>query len=100
MTARDFAYVWQRVLNPHTVAPPAYPLNRVRNAAAIQRGKLPPEGLSVRSIDDFADRAACIRDLDQICIIRAADPSALPDHGVDRPARHRPTDVLSKEDRQ
>jgi len=52
VTAQDFVFAWQRLLNPKTAAPYAYNLWVVKNARAISEGKLPPSALGTRATDD------------------------------------------------
>jgi hypothetical protein len=53
VTAHDFVYSWRRIVDPVAAAPNAYTLNAVSNAEAIQKGKLPPDSLGVKALDDF-----------------------------------------------
>jgi len=52
VTAQDFAFAWQRLLDPKTGAFYAYNLWVVKNAHAISEGKLPPAALGVKALDD------------------------------------------------
>ena len=52
VTAEDFVFAWQRLLDPRTGASYAYNLWVVRNAHAISTGKLPPSSLGVHATDD------------------------------------------------
>ena len=52
VTAQDFVFAWQRLLDPKTGASYAYNLWVVKNAHAISLGKLPPTALGVRAPDD------------------------------------------------
>ena len=52
VTAQDFVFAWQRLLDPKTGAAYAYNLWVVKNAHAISEGKLPPSALGVRAADD------------------------------------------------
>ncbi len=53
VTAQDFVYSWQRLVNPATAADYGYFLdNIVLNAAAIQAGEKEPSELGVKAIDD------------------------------------------------
>jgi oligopeptide transport system substrate-binding protein len=52
VTAQDFVFAWQRLLDPITGASYAYNLWVVKNAHAISLGKLPPAALGVRAPDD------------------------------------------------
>ena len=51
VTADDFVFSWQRLLDPKTAAPYAYFLYIVKNAEAINGGKLPVSALGVRALD-------------------------------------------------
>jgi ABC-type oligopeptide transport system substrate-binding subunit len=53
ITAPDFVYSWRRVADPETAAGYAYLLYCIRNAKLINEGKLKPEELGVRALDDF-----------------------------------------------
>lgn len=52
VTAHDFAYSWQRLLNPETGSFYSQTLAPVLNAEAVIKGELPPEKLGIRVIDD------------------------------------------------
>ena len=52
VTAQDFVYSYRRVLNPKTAAQYAVLLYPIKNAQAVNSGKLPPEALGVRALDD------------------------------------------------
>ena len=52
VTAQDFVFAWQRLLDPGTGASYAYNLWVVKNAHAISRGSLPPSALGVHAPDD------------------------------------------------
>ncbi len=51
LTAEDFVFAWRRMVTPATAAPYASLLYLVRNAEAINTGKLAPEALGVRAPD-------------------------------------------------
>jgi oligopeptide transport system substrate-binding protein len=53
VTASDFVYGWQRVVNPETAAEYAYMLSPIANAEAITAGEAAPDTLGVRAIDDL-----------------------------------------------
>jgi oligopeptide transport system substrate-binding protein len=53
VTAHDFVYSWRRVVDPQTAAPLAFWLFLVLNGEAIQNGKLSPDQLGVRALDEF-----------------------------------------------
>ncbi len=52
VTAHDFVFAWQRLQDPRTGASYAYNLWVVRNAEAVNAGKLPPSSLGVSAPDD------------------------------------------------
>jgi oligopeptide transport system substrate-binding protein len=52
VSAQDVIAGWQRLLDPATASPQAAWLDRVRSAAAIRRGRLPPEALGAEPISD------------------------------------------------
>jgi oligopeptide transport system substrate-binding protein len=52
VTAQDFVFAWQRLLDPKTGAAYAYNLWVVKNARAISEAKRPPSELGVRALDD------------------------------------------------
>ena len=52
VTAQDFVYAWQRILDPATAAPYASLIYPFKNAAAINAGDMAPEELGARAIDD------------------------------------------------
>ena len=51
VTADDFVFAWQRVVNPETAAEYAYMLTPIVNAEDITAGKKKPEELGVKAID-------------------------------------------------
>lgn len=51
VTAQDFVYSWQRVVNPDTASEYAYMLAPVVNAEDITAKKMKPEDLGVKAID-------------------------------------------------
>lgn len=53
VTAHDFVYSLRRILNPKTAAQYASILYPIKNAEAVNSGKLPPDQLGVRAIDDL-----------------------------------------------
>ena len=52
VTADDFVFSWRRILDPAIASTYSYFLYLVKNAAAINAGKLPGTALGVRAIDD------------------------------------------------
>ena len=52
VTAHDFVFAWQRLLDPKTGAYYGYNLWLLKNAHAISGGKLPPSALGVHAPDD------------------------------------------------
>jgi ABC-type oligopeptide transport system substrate-binding subunit len=54
ITAEDFVYSWRRVVDPKTATPQyAYFLYYVQNGQEINEGKLSPDRLGVRALDEF-----------------------------------------------
>ena len=51
LTAQDFVFGWERLLDPKNAAPYAYNMWVVKNARAISDGKLPPSALGVSAPD-------------------------------------------------
>ncbi|AQQ66353.1 oligopeptide ABC transporter substrate-binding protein OppA [Microbulbifer agarilyticus] len=53
VTAEDFVYSWQRILDPKTASKYAWYLaaGKVKNAQDITEGKQPPESLGVEAVD-------------------------------------------------
>ena len=52
VTAEDFVFAWQRILDPATAAPYASLVYPFKNAAAINAGDMPPSALGARAVDD------------------------------------------------
>ncbi|MEE2567380.1 peptide ABC transporter substrate-binding protein [Hyphobacterium marinum] len=52
VTAGDFEYAFQRILDPNTLAQYASLLYPIQNANAVNTGQLPPEEVGVVAIDD------------------------------------------------
>ncbi|WP_297277103.1 peptide ABC transporter substrate-binding protein [uncultured Brachyspira sp.] len=53
VTANDFVYSWQRVVDPATGSQYGYQHEPVKNAKAITAGDMPKESLGVKAIDDY-----------------------------------------------
>jgi oligopeptide transport system substrate-binding protein len=51
VTADDFVFAWQRMLDPKTATQYASMLYDFKNAAAIAAGKLPPSALAAKAVD-------------------------------------------------
>lgn len=51
VTADDFVFAWRRLVDPKTASSYGYFLNVIRNAAAINGGKMPPEALLAKAVD-------------------------------------------------
>jgi oligopeptide transport system substrate-binding protein len=51
VTADDFVFAWRRILDPKTAAFYAYFLFLLKNAQAINAGKMPPTELGARALD-------------------------------------------------
>ena len=53
VVAQDFIYAWRHALKPSTASSYAFILFAVKNAEAINRGRLPVEKLGIRAISDY-----------------------------------------------
>ncbi len=53
VTANDFIFAWRNVLDPKTASEYAFILYPVKNAEAINKGKLPVSDLGVAAVDDY-----------------------------------------------
>ncbi|WP_416354071.1 peptide ABC transporter substrate-binding protein [Agrilactobacillus fermenti] len=53
VTAKDFVYSWQRTVDPKTTSQDAFYLFQVKNAKAINAGKLNPDQLGIKADDDY-----------------------------------------------
>jgi oligopeptide transport system substrate-binding protein len=51
VTAEDFVFAWQRILDPKTAAPYASLLYIFKNAQAVNSGALPPSSLGANALD-------------------------------------------------
>jgi oligopeptide transport system substrate-binding protein len=52
VTAQDFLYAWRRILDPKTASTYAYFLYLIKNAEAVNTGKMPGTALGAKSPDD------------------------------------------------
>ena len=52
VTAKDFVYAWRTALDPKTASEYAFILYYVKNAEAINQGKMPGTELGVQAVDD------------------------------------------------
>ncbi|MCX4162654.1 MULTISPECIES: peptide ABC transporter substrate-binding protein [Paraburkholderia] len=53
VTAADFVYAWQRVVDPKTGSKYTILVEFVKNAKAVIAGKMPPSSLAVRAADPY-----------------------------------------------
>lgn len=53
VTAHDFVFSWQRVLDPATASEYSFILYPIKNAEEINQGNLPPRSLGVRAANDL-----------------------------------------------
>ncbi|ENQ3107921.1 peptide ABC transporter substrate-binding protein [Bacillus cereus] len=53
VTAKDFVFAWQRLLDPKTAAEYAFIMYDMKNAKAINEGKSPVDSLGVKAVDDY-----------------------------------------------
>lgn len=52
ITAQDFVYSWQRLMNPDTAAPYAFIGEYIKNGLAVEKGEMDPSQLGVVAQDD------------------------------------------------
>jgi oligopeptide transport system substrate-binding protein len=52
VTAHDFVFAWRKVVEPANASEYAFLVYPVKNAEAVNRGKLPPSALGVRARDE------------------------------------------------
>ncbi len=52
ITANDYVYSWQRLLNPETAAPYAFIGEYIKNGLAVEKGEMDPSELGVVAEDD------------------------------------------------
>jgi oligopeptide transport system substrate-binding protein len=52
VTARDFVFAWRKAVEPANASQYAFLIYPVKNAAAINRGEMPPDALGVRAVSD------------------------------------------------
>lgn len=53
VTAKDFVFAWRKTLEPSTASEYAFLLYPIKNAEAINAGKMPSSALGVRAVDDY-----------------------------------------------
>ncbi|MEM0953471.1 MAG: peptide ABC transporter substrate-binding protein [Pseudomonadota bacterium] len=53
VTAHDFVFAWQQVVNPLSASEYAFLMRTLINGESIIAGDLPPESLGVKAIDDY-----------------------------------------------
>jgi oligopeptide transport system substrate-binding protein len=55
VTANDFVFAWQRAIDPKNKTPyGGYMMDgKIKNAAAIDAGKMPPSALGIKALDDY-----------------------------------------------
>ncbi|WP_414055974.1 peptide ABC transporter substrate-binding protein [Macrococcus equi] len=52
VTAKDFEFAWKRTLDPKTAAEYAYIMYDLKNAEAVNKGKMKPDELGVKAVND------------------------------------------------
>lgn len=65
ITANDFVYSWQRLVDPKTAAAYSFLLSMVVNAQEIMHGKLPPTSLGVSALDEQTFVVQLIRPMNE-----------------------------------
>lgn len=64
VTANDFVYAWQRLVNPDQAAPYSYLIDGiVANASEIMRGEMEPSELGVSAVDDKTFEVSLVREI-------------------------------------
>ncbi|HDX9579981.1 TPA: peptide ABC transporter substrate-binding protein [Bacillus pseudomycoides] len=53
VTAKDFVFAWQRLLDPKMAAEYAFIMYDIKNAKAINEGKSPADSLGAKAVDDY-----------------------------------------------
>ncbi|ENQ3078200.1 peptide ABC transporter substrate-binding protein [Bacillus cereus] len=53
VTAKDFVFAWQRLLDPKTAAEYAFIMYDIKNAKAINESKSPVDSLGAKAVDDY-----------------------------------------------
>lgn len=53
VTASDFVYAWRRIVNPKTGSSFSYAYSGIKNADQISSGKMNPDQLGVKALDDY-----------------------------------------------
>ncbi len=53
VTAKDFVYAWQRLLDKNTAAEYAFIAYYIKNAEAINKGEKPLTDLGAKAVDDY-----------------------------------------------
>lgn len=69
VTAKDYVYAWQNLIDPTTASPNSQRLDPIKNAQAIRKGEMSPDQLGVKAIDDYileVDLEAPISYLDEL----------------------------------
>ena len=77
VTAQDFVFSWQRLVNPETAADYSYMIDCVVNATAIINGEKEPSELGVKAVDDKTFEVTITSDLPyftEICAFPATFP--------------------------
>ena len=77
VTAQDFVFSWQRLVNPETAADYSYMIDSVVNATEIMNGEKDPSELAVKAVDDKTFEVTITSDLPyftEICAFPATFP--------------------------
>jgi len=90
VTAHDFVYGLQRLMNPETAAPYAFIGEYVKNGLAVETGEMAPEELGVVAVDDYTLEIALERPCAYFIEMMAASAQYMPvrkdlaeEYGVD-----------------
>lgn len=77
VTAQDFVFSWQRLVNPETAADYSYMIDSVVNATEIMNGEKDPSELAVKAVNDKTFEVTITSDLPyftEICAFPATFP--------------------------
>lgn len=79
VTAKDFVFGFQRLLNPDTDAPDAEDYYNIENAREVASGQMEPEMLGVEAISDHT-LEICLEEADSRFLELLDQPAAMPCH--------------------
>lgn len=85
ITANDFVYSWQRLVDPKTASVYNFLLAGVVNAEAIMKGDLPSTSLGVSALDEQTFRVQLVRPMNEFLVyITAPAVAVVPKQVIDK----------------